>query len=132
MVVPLPVPAVGPSEGAVSDVHRPLVPVRPGHGDHQDLLSLDGVEGHILRGQNVGADLGGVLHRGPELGGVPRPVGHAGDVEGLVPVLLHPQEEETADGVGKGGVGLPQAVGEAPGGLLGLDAVVLPVAGDVV
>ena len=50
VVVPLPVPAVGPGEGAVSDVHRPLVPGRPGHGDHQDLLPLDGVEGHILRG----------------------------------------------------------------------------------
>ena len=36
----------------------------------------------------------------------------AGDPEGFVPGLLHPQQDQTADGVGKGGIGLPDAPGQ--------------------
>ena len=42
------------------------------------------------------------------------------------------KQDDTAIGVGEGGIGLPQAVGKAPRGLFGLNAVVLLVPGDVV
>ncbi len=47
--------------------------------------------------------------------------------EGLVSQFLHAQQDDAAVGIGKGGVGLPNALGQAAEGLLGLDAVVLPV-----
>lgn len=132
VIVPLAVPAVRAGKGAVPNVHWPLVPLCLGHGDHQNLFARNGVEGDILGLENVGADLGGVLHRLPEQTYIPWTIRDAGDPEGFVPGLLHPQQDQTADGVGKGGIGLPQAVGKAPRGLFGLNAVVLLVPGDVV
>ena len=51
--------------------------------------------------------------------------------QGVVGQLLHPQQDDTAVGVGKGGIGLPDAPGQPAGGQLGLQAVVFPVTADL-
>ena len=91
MIVPLPIPAIGPGEGAVSDVHGPLVPPCSRDGDNEDLLPLDGVQGHVFLGEDIGADLAGVVDRLPEELHIPRPIGDAGDAQLFFPALLHAQ-----------------------------------------
>ena len=51
--------------------------------------------------------------------------------QGVVGQLLHPQQDDATVGVGKGGIGLPDAPGQPAGGQLGLQAVVFPVTADL-
>ena len=115
VIVPLAVPAVRAGKGAVPNVHWPLVPLCLGHGSHQEPLCPQWCGGVTSWGlENVGADLGGVLHRLPEQTYIPWTIRDAGDPEGFVPGLLHPQQDQTADGVGKGGIRSPTGCGESP------------------
>ena len=132
VVVALAVAAVGAAEGAVADVHGAVPPSGAGDGDDEDVLALHALDGDVVLRDDAGADLGGVADGPPEGRAVAVRVGDPGDVEALGAVLLDAEEDQPADRVGEGGVGLPQAVGEAARGLLGLDAIVLVVAGDVV
>ena len=82
---------------------------------------------HILGGQHIHAGLVGVVDDIPELLDELFRVRQIHRAERLVGQLLHAQQDDAAVGVGKGGVGLPDAPGQAAEGFLGLDAVVLPV-----
>ena len=86
---------------------------------------------HVFRGQDVDAGPLGIVDDVPELPDEPLRVRQIHRVEGLVRPLLHAQQNDAAVGVGKGGVSLPDALGEAAQGLLRLDAVVLPVLFDL-
>ena len=48
-------------------------------------------------------------------------------MEGTVTVLLDPEQNNTAKGIGKGGVGLPNAMRKAAKRTLGLNAIILTV-----
>ena len=54
-------------------------------------------------------------------------IGQIYGIEGLVRCLDNAQQDDAAQRVSEGGVGLPNALGQTAQGLFGLYAVVLPV-----
>ena len=131
VVVPVAAAAVGAAGQVAADVDRALVPLRRGHRDGHDIPAVDVENLDVAGGEQVGADHPRVLEQGGklvhQLPGLQQPL----HPQGVVGQLLHPQQDDTAVGVGKGGIGLPDAPGQPAGGQLGLQAVVFPVTADL-
>ena len=131
VVVPVAAAAVGAAGQVAADVDRALVPLRRGHRDGHDIPAVDVENLDVARGEQVGADYPRVLEQGGklvhQLPGLQQPL----HPQGVVGQLLHPQQDDAAVGVGKGGIGLPDAPGQPAGGQLGLQAVVFPVTADL-
>lgn len=125
--VGLSLPAVGAVVGVPAHIDRAEGVLGPGHLDDDDVPVGGGLHpGPLLRHQ-VGADGLGVLHPGEEFLQHLLGVQQALDAQGVVAPLLHPQQDDAPVGVGKGGVGLPEALGQPTGGQLGLQTGVFPV-----
>lgn len=131
VVVPVAAAAVGAAGQVAADVDRALVPLRRGHRDGHDIPAVDVENLDVAGGEQVGADHPRVLEQGGklvhQLPGLQQPL----HPQGVVGQLLHPQQDDAAVGVGKGGIGLPDAPGQPAGGQLGLQAVVFPVTADL-
>lgn len=131
VVVPVAAAAVGAAGQVAADVDRALVPLRRGHRDGHDIPAVDVENLDVARGEQVGADYPRVLEQGGklvhQLPGLQQPL----HPQGVVGQLLHPQQDDATVGVGKGGIGLPDAPGQPAGGQLGLQAVVFPVTADL-
>lgn len=131
VVVPVAAAAVGAAGQVAADVDRALVPLRRGHRDGHDIPAVDVENLDVAGGEQVGADHPRVLEQGGklvhQLPGLQQPL----HPQGVVGQLLHPQQDDAAVGVGKGGIGLPDAPGQPAGGQLGLQAVVFPVMADL-
>ena len=128
---PVAAAAVGAAGQVAADVDRALVPLRRGHRDGHDIPAVDVENLDVAGGEQVGADHPRVLEQGGklvhQLPGLQQPL----HPQGVVGQLLHPQQDDAAVGVGKGGIGLPDAPGQPAGGQLGLQAVVFPVTADL-
>lgn len=131
VVVPVAAAAVGAAGQVAADVDRALVLLRRGHRDGHDIPAVDVENLDVAGGEQVGADHPRVLEQGGklvhQLPGLQQPL----HPQGVVGQLLHPQQDDAAVGVGKGGIGLPDAPGQPAGGQLGLQAVVFPVTADL-
>ena len=127
VIVPLAAPPVSAGKGVGAQIHRPVVAAGTGHMDNHNPVAAALVHPHVGGAQDVGAHPGRVVHDLPELAHQLLRVrqGHRG--QGLVLGLDHAQQNQPAEGVGKGGVGLPDAAGQSALGALCLQAVVLPV-----
>ena len=82
---------------------------------------------HILGGQNIHAGLIGVIGDVPELLDESGRVWQIYRVQGFICPFFHAQQDNAAVGIGKGGIGFPNAFGQATKSFLRLDAVVLPI-----
>ena len=115
VVVPVAAAAVGAAGQVAADVDRALVPLRRGHRDGHDIPAVDVENLDVAGGEQVGADHPRVLEQGGklvhQLPGLQQPL----HPQGVVGQLLHPQQDDAAVGVGKGGIGLPDAPGCFPG-----------------
>ena len=113
--------------GIVVHVPRLVGAIRAGNPYHNDVVAIHLLHIHVLPGQNVDTDLQGIVDNAPELADQPVRVGQIHGIEGLVRRFDDAQQNDTAQRVGKGGVGLPDALGQAAQRFLGLYAVVFPV-----
>ena len=131
VVVPVAAAAVGAAGQVAADVDRALVLLGRGHRDGHDIPAVDVENLDVAGGEQVGADHPRVLEQGGklvhQLPGLQQPL----HPQGVVGQLLHPQQDDATVGVGKGGIGLPDAPGQPAGGQLGLQAVVFPVTADL-
>ena len=111
----------------VVHVYRFVGAIRTGYLDHDDAVAIHLLHIHVLLGQNVDADLQGIVDDAPELADQAVGIGQVYGIKGLVRCLDNAQQDDAAQRVGKGGVGLPDAFGQTAQRLFGLYAVVLPV-----
>ena len=91
------------------------------------MVTVHLLDKHILRGQHIHAGLVGIVDHIPKLFDESVRVWEIYGVQGFIRPLLHTQEDDAAISIGKGRIGLPNALGQAAEGLLGLDAVVFPI-----
>lgn len=130
-VVPLAVAAVGAGKRVRADVDRLVVPVGPWHLDDHDAVALALPDLHVLIREDVHIGDSTVVDAVPEVRRQPLRVGqrHAG--KALAGVFDHTQQDVPAEGVGKGRIGLSDAVRQSALGALGFQAVVLLVLAQV-
>ena len=125
-VVALTVAAVGAKRVAVH-IDRLIGTLCTGDVDDHDVVAVHLLNEHIFGRQHIHAGLVRVVDDVPKLLDEFLRVGQIHRAEGLVCQFLHAQQDDAAVGIGKGGVGLPDTLGQAAEGLLGLDSVILPV-----
>ena len=89
-----------------------------GNIDDHDMVSTDLLNEHILGRQDIGAGLVGVIHDIPELLNQTVWIGKIYCVEEFIVQFLHAQQDNTAVGVGKGGVDFPILLERPPGAFL--------------
>ena len=95
--------------------------------DDHDPVAAAFHDAHILFGKNIGAHPGPVVQNGPEFPDQPFRRREGNGDEAFVSVLRHAKKENAAEGVRKGGIGLPDAVRKAALGFFCFDPVVFPV-----
>ena len=91
------------------------------------MVAIHLLDKYILGGQDIHAGLIGVIDDIPELLNESVRVGQIYRVQGFIRPFFHSQQDNTAVGIGKGGIGFPNALGQAAEGFLGLNAVILPI-----
>ena len=126
-VIPLPVPEVGAGKRICSDIDRAFMAARPRDLDHDDPVAAAFHDLYILFGKDVRAHLCTVVYHLPEFGDQPFGRGQRDRNETLVRSFDHAQKENAAEGIGKGGIGLPDTVGKASLCFFRFDPVVFPI-----
>ena len=113
-------------------IYRLIGAIGAGNIDDDNMIPIDRLNGHIPAGQDIYAGLVRVVDKIPKLLDELVGIGQIDGVKSLVLKLLHAEQNDAAQGIGKGGIRLPNAVGKTAQRLFRLDAVVLPVLFQVV
>ena len=108
-------------------IHRFIGAFRAGNIDDHDMVAVHLLNKHILGGQNIHTGLIGVIGDVPELLDESVRIGQIYRVQGFVCPFFYSQQDNTAVGIGKGGIGFPNALGKPAEGFLCLNTVVLPI-----
>ena len=125
-VITLAVSAIGVA-GVIVNIHRLVGPIRTGDFDNDDVVAANLFHIHIFFGQDIDTDFHGIVDDVPKFTDQAVGIGQIYGIEGLVRCLDNAQQDDAAQRVSEGGVGLPNALGQTAQGLFGLYAVVFPV-----
>ena len=125
-VVTLSVAAIG-AERVTIYINRLIRALCTGNIDDHNMVAIHLLDKYVLGGQHINAGLIGVIDDVPELLNESVRVGQIYRVQGFIRPFFHSQQDNTAVGIGKGGIGFPNAFGQTAKGLLRLNAVVLPI-----
>ena len=125
-VIPLAIAAIGGQRIPIH-IDWTIRTLRTGHMDDHDMVAIYLLHEHILRGQNIHAGLIRVVDDIPKLSDEPIRIREVNRVQRLVRPFFHTQQNDTAQRIGKSGVGLPEASGQTTHGLLRLNAVILSI-----
>ena len=109
-VVALTISAVG-AERITVYIDRLVGAFCPGDIDDHDMIAVHLLDKYILGGQDIHAGLIGVIDDVPELLNESVRVGQIYRVQGFIRPFFHSQQDNTAVGIGKGGIGFPNAPG---------------------
>ena len=109
-IVALTVAAVGAERISVH-IHRFIGAFRAGNIDDHNVVAIYLLDKYILGGQDIHAGLIGVIDDIPELLNESVRVGQIYRVQGFIRPFFHAQQDNTAVGIGKGGIGFPNAPG---------------------
>ena len=130
-VVPVSPAAVGPPEGVAVQEDRPVLALGPGDREDHDAAASSTVSTATSSGPRRSAL---TRFRSRSRARMARTYSSArGRSTGRKLLSLRsstPRKDDAPQGVGEGGIALPQALRQAPQGQLRLDAVVLPVVPD--
>ena len=75
------------------------------------MVAIHLLDKYVLGGQHINAGLIGVIDDVPELFNESVRVGQIYRVQGFIRPFFHSQQDNTAVGIGKGGIGFPNAPG---------------------
>ena len=126
-VVPFAISLVGAGEGISIDIDRAVLAFCPGNRDGDNLAALYGLHGDVLIGENVHAGLFRAVQKLQKFLDQTPGIRKADRAQGFVRFLHDAQQDNAAQRVGKGRVGLPDAFWQAAQGLFRLNPVVFSV-----
>jgi len=125
-VVTLSVAAIG-TERVTIYINRLIRALCTGNIDDHNVVAIHLLHKYILGGQHIHAGLIRVIDDIPELLDESVRVWQIYRVQGFICPFFHSQQDNTAMGIGKSGIGFPNAPGKPAEGFLGFNAVVLPI-----
>ena len=108
-------------------IHRFIGAFRAGNIDDHDMIAVDFLHKYILGGQHIHAGLVGIVDDVPELLDESVRVWQIYRVQGFICPFFHAQQDNAAVGIGKSGIGFPNALGKPAKDFLGLNTVILPI-----
>ena len=125
-VVALTVAAVG-AEWVAIHINRLIRALCTGNIDDHNAVAIYLLDEYIFGGQDIHTGLVGVIDDIPKLLDESVMVWQIYRVQGFIRPFFHAQQDNAAVGIGKSGIGFPNALGKPAKGFLGLNTVILPI-----